>query len=326
MRYLGRKTLRHILRPVKRRLFPGAVVLGYHRVADDTWDPLRLQVTPRHFTAQLAELQSLRKVISLRELVERQAAGEALDRYAVLTFDDGYQDFAETVVPIAVNAGVQVTVFVASGCTGHQFWWEELTALLAPGGQGAATLDLRVGASGSMHFTQMDQRDARAAAVDAIASRLACAGRETVDAVLEQLRLWAGPAFLPLPAAVPMDVEALAEAARSPNVEIGGHTVSHSCLAGLGLEEQRGEVAQNKVDLEKFCGAPVSVFSYPNGSYSWRTPRLVGKLGYSCACTSKEGTVSKRTDPYQIPRIWVPDLPGPEFRRWLGNWVSYDRP
>lgn len=325
MRYPGRKILRRALRPVERRFFPGAAVLGYHRVADDAWDPLGLQVTPRHFTGQLAELQRLRKVVSLRELMERKAAGEALDRYAVLTFDDGYSDFAGTVEPIAASAGASVTVFVASGCTGREFWWEELTALMAPRGQGSPVLELHLGGSEVLRFTGLDRPDTRAAAVDAIGSRLACAGRQTVDVVLEQLRLWGGPDFKPSPAGVPMDAKAIAEVARAPHVEIGGHTVSHCCLERLTLDEQRREIAQNKIDLETLCGVPVHVFSYPNGSLSARTPRLVEAVGYSCACTSGDGLVTARTDPFRIPRIWVPDIAGPDFRRWLRNWVSEAR-
>ena len=325
MRYPGRKVLRRALRPLERRFFPGAVVLGYHRVADDAWDPLGLQVKPQHFTAQLDELQCLRTVISLRELMERKAAGEALDQFAVLTFDDGYSDFAKTVVPIATKSGASVTVFVASGCTGHQFWWEELTALLAPCGQGESALDLNLGTSEPMHLSQLDQVDARAEAVNAIGTRLSCADRGTVDSVLEQLRIWAGPGFTPSSTGAPMNTAALAEVARKPNVEIGGHTVSHCCLERLGLEQQREEIAQNKIDLENMCGIPVQVFSYPNGSLSARTPRLVEEAGYSCACTSSDGHASRRTDPFRIPRIWVPDIPGPDFRRWLGSWVAEAR-
>ena len=325
MRYSGRKTLRRMLRPVERRFFPGAVVLGYHRVADDPWDPLGLQVRPGHFAEQLAVLQSLRKVIRLQELWQRHAAGEALDRYAVLTFDDGYSDFAETVVPIAARAGVPVTVFVASGYTGHQFWWEELAALLSPGGQGGPVLDLSLGTSEAMHFARMDQPTARAEAVHVIAMRLSCADRATVDSVLEQLRLWAGPEFTPSPTGAPMSAAVLAEAARNPNVEIGGHTVSHCCLERLGLEEQRREIAQNKASLETMCHVPVAVFSFPNGSFSGETTRVVAELGYACACTSREGVVSRRTNPYRIPRIWAPDLPGAEFRHWLGNWVAEEK-
>jgi peptidoglycan/xylan/chitin deacetylase (PgdA/CDA1 family) len=322
MRYPGRKMLRRVLRPLERRFFPGAIVLGYHRVSDDSWDPLGLQVTAQNFAAQLAELQRLRTVISLGELMGRKAAGEALDRFAVLTFDDGYSDFAETVVPITGKSGVPVTVFVASGCTGRQFWWEEMTALLAPGAQGSTTLDIRLGASETLTFSQMDRPEARAAAVDAIGSRLSCAERQEVDVVLEDLRFWAGSNFTPSPAGVPMAAETLAQLARVPYVEIGGHTVSHCCLKRLPLNEQRREIAQNKTDLENLCGVPIRVFSYPNGSLSAQTPRLVEKVGYSCACSSRDGTVTARTDPFRIPRIWVPDIPGPEFRRWLGTWIT----
>ena len=322
MRYSGRKTLRRVLRPLQRRFFPGAIVLGYHRVADESWDPLNLQVTPQNFTAQLAELQSLRTVISLGELMQRRAAGEALEQFAVLTFDDGYSDFAETVVPIAGKAGVPVTVFVASGCTGRQFWWEEMTALLAPGPQGLATLGLRFGASETLHFAQLDRPEARAAAVNAISSRLSCGDRQTVDAVLDQLRSWAGAVYRLEPAGAPMDADTLARVARAPHVEIGGHTVSHCCLGRLTSDAQRREIAQNKTDLENVCGIPMQVFSYPNGSLSARTPRVVKEAGYSCACSSRDGTVSKRTDPFLIPRVWAPNTPGLEFRRWLGNWIA----
>jgi peptidoglycan/xylan/chitin deacetylase (PgdA/CDA1 family) len=226
------------------------------------------------------------------------------------------------VVPITASAGASVTVFVASGCTGREFWWEELTALMAPRGQGSPFLELRLGDSQVLRFTELDRPDARAAAVDAIGSKLACAGRQTVDVVLEQLRLWVGQDFEPSPAGVPMDAKVLAEVSRAPHVEIGGHTVSHCCLERLTLDEQRREIAQNKIDLEKLCGVPVQVFSYPNGSLSARTPRLAKEAGYLCACSSRDGTVSKRTDSFLIPRIWVPNTPGPDFRRWLGTWAA----
>jgi peptidoglycan/xylan/chitin deacetylase (PgdA/CDA1 family) len=325
MRYPGRKIMRRVLRPIERRFFPGAIVLGYHRVADDSWDPLGLQVSAGHFAAQLEELQSLRTVISLQELVERHAAREALDRYAVLTFDDGYSDFAKQAIPIAIKAGAPVTVFVTSGCTGNQFWWEELTALLAPRGQGGAELDISLGASEAMRFTQLHLPDARAAAVNVIGARLSCADRGTRELVLQQVRLWAGPEFRPSVVGFPMDAAALADVARHENVEIGGHTVSHCCLERLGLDEQRREIEQNKIDLEQLCGKAVRALSYPSGSLSARTPRLVEEVGYSCACTSRDGTVSRHTDPFRIPRIWVPNISGPDFRCWLGSWVSEAR-
>jgi len=320
MRVPGRKIVRRAMRPLARALFPGAVVLGYHRVADTAWDPLGLAISRERFAAQLGILRELRQVISLGELAARHAAGERLDRYAVLTFDDGYLDFADTVVPMAARVDAPVTVFVASGFTGGNFWWDELVTVLAPGPHGAAELELRMNGGEPLRFTGLDESDARTAAAREIGSRLVGRAPNEVEAIMSQLRAWAGNA--PAPAGRPMTREELAAVARIPGVEIGAHTVSHSCLAGLPPEAQREEIGVSKAALEAICGHDVKVFSYPHGSLSARTPAVVKSLGFSCACMSRDGMLTSKGDPYRIPRLWAPQLGGPAFRQWLGNWVA----
>jgi len=322
MRVPGRKILRRALRPVRRRFFPGAVVLGYHRVADDPWDPLCLQVRSRHFTEQVDALKALRRVISLGELVERQADGEPLERYAVLTFDDGYQDFAQTVVPAARQAEVPVTVFVATGCTGGAFWWEELAALLAPGVRGRTVLEVDFGEKGKLQFQDLERQESRRWAVNAISERLSRAESADIEAVLAQVRAWVGPDQAPPSCGAPMTEAELAEVARHSHVEVGAHTISHCYLEGLGPSRQRAEIAGSKEALESLCGRPVTVFSYPNGSWAAATPGIVRDSGFDCACGSAEGIFTRRGDPYMIPRIWVPDIPGKDFRQWLSGWVA----
>jgi peptidoglycan/xylan/chitin deacetylase (PgdA/CDA1 family) len=322
MRVPGRKIMRRALRPIRRRFFPGAVVLGYHRIADDPWDPLGLQVSSQHFAEQLQVLQGLRTVIPLEELAGHRAAGEPLDRYAVLTFDDGYLDFADTVVPMARQADVPVTAFVASGCTGRRFWWEEFVGLLSPEVRGGAVLEVRLDGAGSLRFEGMDEAEARRWAVNDIGARLSRAAPATIDAVLAQVREWVAPGSTPPTGGRPMTATELAVIARDHRVEIGAHTVSHCFLEGLDPGQQRAEIANSKAALEAICARPVRVFSYPNGSFSALTPDIVRELGFACACASMEGSFTRRGDPFMIPRVWVPDLPGPEFRRWLGNWVA----
>lgn len=325
MRLPGRKSLRRVMRPVERMLFPGAIVLGYHRVADGSWDPLQLQVQSVNFIQQLEVLRELREVISLTELVQRHAKGERLDKYAVLTFDDGYADFADTVVPIAKRSSSPVTVFVASGSTGQSFWWEELATLLGRCGEGDISLSLSVGASEVMTFSQLEQAESRAQAVNAIAARLSAADPGAIDSVLAQLRSWAGPVDFSPRDGRPMSAEALTEVAQVPLVEVGAHTVSHCFLERLTPAEQRREITQSKRDLERLCSRPVSVFSYPNGSHTTEAVKILRELDFSCACASADGVFSPRTDPYKIPRIWAPDLPGNEFRNWLGGWIQDPR-
>jgi peptidoglycan/xylan/chitin deacetylase (PgdA/CDA1 family) len=313
------------MRPLRRTLFPGAVVLGYHRVADEAWDPLGLAVATRHFAEHLEVLKDLRTIVSLEELLQRHARRESLEDYAVLTFDDGYQDFADTVAPMALAHEAPVTIFVATGCLGRQFWWEELVHLLAPGGPGGPVLEVSIAGSESMRFTGMEEAGVRFEAVNAIAPRLSRARSKVVESVLEQVRAWAG-ARPPVPeAARPMTPPTMAEVAGNPVVEVAAHTVSHCFLELLGEEDQRSEIARSKSDLEALCGREVRLFSYPNGSYSRATPRIVRETGFAGACASMEGIFSGRGDPYMIPRNWVPDIPGPAFRAWLGSWVREAR-
>jgi len=320
MRIPGRRYLRRVIRPWVRTFFPGAVVLGYHRVAFATWDPFRLSVTPEHFSEQLGVIAGLREIISLTELAERHTAGERLDSYAVLTFDDGYADFAETVIPLATGAGVPVTVFVATGYTGHHFWWEEVCAILEQGGQKSSTLELKFADAEPMRFVGLERIETRFAAAETIGDRLVGRPNDEIDAMIDRLRDWAG--VMPSPAGRPMTQHELVAVANTPGVEVGAHTVSHNCLAKLTGEMQRQEIGLSKARLETICGTEVKVFSYPHGSLSAETASLVRSTGYSCACASHDGVFTARDDPFRIPRLWAPDVGGAEFRHWLGAWVA----
>jgi peptidoglycan/xylan/chitin deacetylase (PgdA/CDA1 family) len=322
MRVPGLKILRRGLRPLARVLFPGAVVLGYHRVATTDWDPLGLAVSPDHFKAQVEVLRNSRDVARLGDLAARHAAGERLDPYAALTFDDGYGDFADEVLPILEALEVPATVFVATGFIGRSFWWDEVAALLKPKDEDTAALEISLDGDEPWRFGALNRRDQRAAAARALCTRLACGSEEEIGSVIGQLRAWAGAGEESQPDGAAMSRIKLEALAQHPLVEIGAHTVSHGCLALLVPEAQRAEIQQSKKNLESLAGTAVSVFSYPNGSYSTETPELVEALGFSCACTSMEGVFSSRTDRYRIPRNWAPDAEGPEFRHWLGDWAK----
>ena len=318
----GRKFVKRTLRPMSRALFPGAIVLGYHRVARPRWDPLLLAVEPERFADHLEIVAKNREIVSLGSLAARHVARERLDRFAVLTFDDGYRDFMDTVLPMIESRNVPATIFVATGFTGRAFWWDEVAALFASGEEDAATLEISPDAEKYWRFSGLDQREQRAATVRTICNRLACANETQIRSAIAQLRAWAGRAQRPQLEGSAMSRNQLQALARHPLVELGAHTVSHGCLAQLAPEAQRAEIAQSKAYLESLTGVEVSVFSYPNGSYSEETPRLVETLGFACACTSMEEAFSSGKDRYRIPRVWAPNAPGPQFRRWLSNWAN----
>lgn len=101
-------------------------VFLYHSVSDDPPGWLApFTVSPRAFVEHLDLIaDSGLRVVPLRQLVAALLGGPALPpRSAVLTFDDGYADFAATVSPLLTARGLPATLYVTTG------------ALRAPGAQ-----------------------------------------------------------------------------------------------------------------------------------------------------------------------------------------------
>jgi peptidoglycan/xylan/chitin deacetylase (PgdA/CDA1 family) len=103
------------LRQWRSRIRPGVAILGYHRVSDAGPDPLGLSVSPAHFRAQLAAIARMAQPLSLAAAARSFAEGRTPSRGLVLTFDDGYADNLETVLPLLEERAMPATVFVTSG-------------------------------------------------------------------------------------------------------------------------------------------------------------------------------------------------------------------
>ncbi|MEU9169720.1 polysaccharide deacetylase family protein [Streptomyces sp. NPDC048420] len=92
-------------------------VFLYHAVSDDSPPWLApFTVTPRTFVEHLDMIaDSGMHVVPLRQLVAAQLGGPPLPpRSAVLTFDDGYADFAFTVAPLLAARGLPATLYVTT--------------------------------------------------------------------------------------------------------------------------------------------------------------------------------------------------------------------
>lgn len=124
MRIPGWKTLRQSGRWLRSRLTPGALILGYHRVADLQSDPHGLAVSVEHFAQQLEVLQRLAQPLPLAQLVAHLKAGTLPPRAVALTFDDGYADVLYQALPLLERYEIPATLFVVTGCLGEPFWWE----------------------------------------------------------------------------------------------------------------------------------------------------------------------------------------------------------
>lgn len=320
MRIPGLKSLRSAIRWSRHGLKRRALVLGYHRIADEPWDPHGLCVSPGHFVEQLEVLKSVANPIPLRGLVSSLGHEAPPRRGVVLTFDDGYLDNLTTALPALQDFGVPATVFVATGWMGREFWWEELTRLVGRRDRLDQPLEVRSGDQRMIWRPRGgDVRRRRGDLLRALsdfARGLDTAGQ---DDILRNLRDRSDVRDDAAPRARGMTAEEVTRLADTKLVEIGSHTVSHPCLSDLPEREQREEVKASKDRLEDLLGRPVKSFCYPNGAFTQETARLVRETGYDSACTILSGPVVQGANPYALPRVWAPDIGGEAFRRWLAR-------
>lgn len=136
------------------------VCLAYHRVSEDAADPYT--VSPRAFAWQMGWLARL----GWRGLGASQAL-RADGKVIALTFDDAYQDFADTAWPLVRETGFGATLFVVSGRAGLTAnWpggrdapllgWEAIAALAADG--------VEIGGHGVTHRSLIELADEESAA------------------------------------------------------------------------------------------------------------------------------------------------------------------
>lgn len=109
----------------------GIRILFYHRVTDEADE---LAATPRRFGEQMALLARRgHRVVSVAEVAELLAQGDAPADVVGLSFDDGYADVAQNALPVLERLGFRATVFVATAVidgTARFSWYARQPPLL----------------------------------------------------------------------------------------------------------------------------------------------------------------------------------------------------
>ncbi len=298
----GMRAARHIISS-------GGLVLLYHRVAKLDPDPQLLAVSPAHFAQHLEILTRRFHAVSLSEMMDRVWHGRSLRGLVALTFDDGYADNLYNAKPLLERYGVPATVFVTVNPVkeGRHFWWDELEDLLLGGETEKMALAYRKFYGRIRHLHPVRRQIALS----------------RIRKVLNEKRNGKESPFT-CPRHRSLVVEELLRLVKGGLIEVGAHTLNHPVLARLSPAEQEEEIIRSKAELEDILGRKVEGFSYPYGGagdYTSVTVEIVRRAGFAWACANRPGRVTKRTDPFQIPRFLVRDWNGGEFERRLKTFV-----
>jgi peptidoglycan/xylan/chitin deacetylase (PgdA/CDA1 family) len=313
-----------IARHAYRRLTaPRPVILMYHRVAEESFDPWNLAVSPANFTDQMRWVARRRAVLPLTEFAQRQRDGTIPSDAIAITFDDGYACNAATAALLLNELGLAATIFLPAeliqrGCV---FWWDELQGIVIDHPRpeiqvGGEAVSLGERQEGDHRWPSHPERlTPRQRAFYDIWSRIQPLPKQELEEQLAQLRAQA-------PSREPSEAHRLMTPAEARSicsdlVEFGSHSMSHSSLPGLSAKEKAREICESIDACEAITGVRPRTFAYPFGEFDPECQLLIEQSDFLCACTAQRRAVWPTDRLSALPRIQVGDCTARELESAL---------
>ncbi|HET9468065.1 MAG TPA: polysaccharide deacetylase family protein [Vicinamibacterales bacterium] len=291
-----------------RRAAPSrrVAILRYHAICGPegyAYAEPAICVSRSAFEAHVAYLTSNYRVLPLPEAVRFIRQGRSLPANAVvLTFDDGYADNLWA-ARLLERYGATATFYVTAGCLAGEapFWPAEIRELVARIGD--PEIRLRIGDAEVVITLATD--DDRQRATRTLAALIKAHTIPARERLREQLRAAAHGDAVGSPMLTWDEVREM----HGRGMTIGAHTVTHPNLPNAGPADAWREVAGSKQRVDRELGAPVTMFSYPNGGaeryMTDEIARMVAEAGFEAATTSRNGFASRGSSLFALERVQV---------------------
>lgn len=267
-------------------------VLTYHRIGQDgpsgphLFDQDVFGPAQSCFEQQMKWLKQNTTVLSEQELltlVDNPRSGA--DRYAAVTFDDGYRDNYDLAYPVLRAHSIPAIFFICPCLLEERRlgWWDIIAYLVKQSTKSALELRGEILPLGEEKALSIRKLHGWMKSLPA---------HETAD-LLENL---SQATEVPLPP-VEMQSDQLMTWEQVVEVSqycvaIGSHTHTHRVLATLNEEEQLWEMRESKAALERRLNRDVSTIAYPagrHGNFTAATMRIAQQCGYRSAFSFHSG-------------------------------------
>lgn len=286
--------LARLARPI---LGGAGAVLVFHRLGPPEpgliFDVNQRNIVPAALFEQLLDALSEDgvDVVTLDEALRRIAAPRA-GRFVCLTFDDGYRDNHDLLLPILESRGVPATVYVAPGLIDGTapLWWYALDEVIGR----EPRLRLPLPEETDIAAGDRPAKERAFAVAAGVMTRASAAVRSGLMAALAERY---GADATALAARHMMDWTMVHRLAASPVIEIGAHTLTHPPLATLSEDAAAAEMAGSRDRLEAETGRAVRHLAFPYGSPGTagvREARIAAALGFRTAVTTVPGSLARR--------------------------------
>ena len=247
------------------------------------------------FCRFIRNISKNRTPLSLEEFIYYFNKKQFPKNATLVTFDDGFKDILDTVLPIIEEYKVPILVFLTTGIIDR------------------VTVPYELLLSESLEkFPEETINNSYA-----ITHKLTKEKQDTYVALTNKMKFMKDRAKHVLTSKISrIDIassclsdiyltwEDIALLNKSPLVTFGSHLVSHAPLTVLSATERAKELIDSKNIIEKKLNCKIKAVSYPYGDYNRSVVNQVIKEGYGFAFTTEDEKIHcDRSDVYLLPRF-----------------------
>lgn len=271
----------------------GVYAFNYHRIGDKSqtaFDRAIFSCNEQAFEQQVLLLKNHFTVINTVELAELIASDKIVsERFAVITFDDGYLDNYTNALPILLKHNVQAVFYLATEFLSANkiTWWDEIAYLLRLSQGMAYQLprgirqyhleEVNIDKTIQQIMTDIKQTKTLSVldALDDIRAKFPLARQKLLS---EDHKLFMGWKE--------------AKELVTKGMEVGSHTLTHPILSQLNNQQHQEEVIESKRILEEMLQCSINSIAYPVGRYycyNEKTFEFAESAGYNIGFNNEPG-------------------------------------
>lgn len=304
----------NLFKRIKTKLRSHALILGYRQISNSLDNPINNNVQSSNFSEQMEVLQNYTNPISLNQLLSGLNSRRLKPRSVAITFDYGYADIFYRAKPIMEKNGLASTIFIDSANLNTEYWWDKLiryiiSSSIIPEEMAIITDETDF----SWRRSATNKENSKVSLFKKAFFYLLNRNQEQREDFFNSLQKYIQPELVPQHIYRIMNKDEVQLLARNSLFEFGTHY--NSCPSGK-------DMSHKKKHLEDLTGFVVNGVSLSNKTSVITCNESIRSAGYNYSCSETEDAVYLRSDPYNLHRVWVPDLNGEEFQKFLFKWVS----
>ena len=303
------------------------LILCYHGISLDDehrWNP-SLYVSAAHLERRLSLLRkNACTVLPLAEALERLYRNDLPDRAVVLTFDDGYYDFAARAWPLLQAFGYPGTVYLTTARVEHNFPIVNLFVAYMLWKARHRVLDGRgiLGLDGSYPLAAAGDRQRVVREMDK-AVQAHCLTAADKDAVARDVAARLGFEYEALLKQRVLTLMRPAEVGRLAREGLDVQLHTHLHRTPVDPERFVSDVVENRSRIEAMTGKRPEHLCYPSGMYRMAYLPTLQREGIASATTCDPGIASRASDPLLLPRfVDTSSITDVEFEAWVTGIAS----